>query len=123
MHYILDDQNRIVGPIDDATVWGRLYERRRVGSTETALFWISTVFLGLDHNFSDSGPPLLFETMVFERETHPSETLGIEVRTSLDEFTKRYSSWDDAAAGHAAAVRGVLALEETASGMIEKRGY
>lgn len=26
---------------------------------------ISTVFLGLDHNYSMKGPPLLFETMVF----------------------------------------------------------
>jgi hypothetical protein len=28
-------------------------------------FWISTVFLGLDHNFFDDGPPVLWETMVF----------------------------------------------------------
>ena len=26
---------------------------------------VSTVFLGIDHNFSIDGPPLLFETMVF----------------------------------------------------------
>jgi hypothetical protein len=26
---------------------------------------VSTVFLGIDHNFSSEGPPLLFETMVF----------------------------------------------------------
>lgn len=27
--------------------------------------FVSTVFLGLNHNFYDSGPPLLFESMVF----------------------------------------------------------
>ena len=27
--------------------------------------FISTVFLGIDHNFNLEGPPLLFETMIF----------------------------------------------------------
>ena len=27
--------------------------------------WVSTVWLGLDHNMSDVGPPLIFETMLF----------------------------------------------------------
>lgn len=27
--------------------------------------WVSTVFLGLDHNWSMMGPPVLFETMIF----------------------------------------------------------
>jgi hypothetical protein len=26
---------------------------------------VSTVFLGLDHSFSEDGPPILWETMVF----------------------------------------------------------
>lgn len=29
---------------------------------------ISTVWLGMDHNFSGEGPPLIFETMVFNEE-------------------------------------------------------
>ena len=33
---------------------------------------ISTVFLGLDYNFSPSGPPVLFETMIFRG--HPDHT-------------------------------------------------
>lgn len=50
---------------------------------------VSTVFLVLDHS-SDRGPPMLFETMVF-----PSET-------DFEEFyMRRYSTWDEAAAGHA----------------------
>jgi hypothetical protein len=49
------------------------------------------VFLGLDHRFGGSGPPLLFETMIFGG--------------PLDEEMWRYSSWDAAEAGHAAAVR------------------
>ena len=46
---------------------------------------VSTVFLGLDHNFGD-GPPVLFETMVFGG-AH-SEDLW------------RYCTWDEAVAGH-----------------------
>ena len=49
---------------------------------------VSTVFLGLDHNFSESGPPLIFETMVFG---------GV-----MGEECDRYSTWDQAVAGHEA---------------------
>lgn len=27
--------------------------------------YVSTVFLGINHNFADDGPPVLFETMIF----------------------------------------------------------
>lgn len=50
---------------------------------------VSTVFLGLDHNWG-IGPPLLFETMIFG---------GVH-----DEYQERYSIWDEAEAGHARAV-------------------
>ncbi len=30
-------------------------------------YWVSTVFLGLDHQCYDDGPPEIFETMVFDR--------------------------------------------------------
>ena len=50
---------------------------------------VSTVFLGIDHSFSN-GPPLLFETMVFGGPYHGEED--------------RYTTWDEAEAGHAAIV-------------------
>ena len=50
--------------------------------------WISTVFLGLDHQFGD-GHPLIFETMVFPSKDDMGE---------LD--CRRYSSEDEAKAGH-----------------------
>ena len=46
---------------------------------------ISTIFLGLDHNFTGK-PPILFETMVFGGE--------------FDEQAERYSNWQDAEEGH-----------------------
>lgn len=40
-------------------------DSRRVAATEIGDQRVSTVWLGIDHNFSDHGPPLIFETMVF----------------------------------------------------------
>lgn len=53
---------------------------------------ISTVFLNADHNLSHSGPPVLWETMIFWPEH------------DLDEWTERYTSEADAKAGHEVAV-------------------
>lgn len=46
---------------------------------------MSTVFLGLDHNFCDEGPPLLFETMVF-----------IEALPEMDQNLWRCATWAEA---------------------------
>lgn len=47
---------------------------------------VSTVFLGLNHNFSDKGPPILFETMVFGGK--------------FDGEQRRYSTYKAAEEGH-----------------------
>jgi hypothetical protein len=48
--------------------WARWIEdchaERVVKQEDVGDLWISTVFMGLDHNFLD-GPPMLFETMIF----------------------------------------------------------
>lgn len=49
--------------------WSQLHgEYKHVGSTvvrrEGQSWWVSTVWLGLDHGFG-SGPPVIFETMTF----------------------------------------------------------
>jgi hypothetical protein len=65
---------------------------RRVN--ETLLFCdvrISTVFLAIDHNYSDTGPPLLFETMIFGG--------------TFDQTCWRYATWQEAVEGHKKAVR------------------
>jgi hypothetical protein len=33
--------------------------------TDVGVYHISTVFLGLDHNYSTHGPPILWESMIF----------------------------------------------------------
>lgn len=59
---------------------------RKVAKTQVSKdVEVSTVFLGLDHQFG-LGPPLLFETMVFGGEHHGD----------MD----RYTTWEEAEEGH-----------------------
>lgn len=64
-------------------------DKKRVGYKE---FWwggrVSTVWLGLDHSFSMSSKPLIFETMVFPRNDYGE----------LD--MERYSTEEEAIQGH-----------------------
>lgn len=79
----------------DLIKWAQWFERadgRRIAADSFPLgngdqtADVSTVFLGLDHNWGD-GPPLLFETMVFG---------GL-----LDGEMDRYATKADALIGHA----------------------
>lgn len=56
---------------------------------------ISTVFLcGVDHNYYDDGPPILFETMIF------GEPWWGLFRSDLDQYQERYRTWLEATAAH-----------------------
>jgi hypothetical protein len=90
MMYILKDRKPVACP--DMVKWGRWMERadRHVGRTAVGPLDISTVFLGLDHNFF-GGQPILFETMIF----------GFD---GEDSYQTRCSTWDEAEAMHRAAV-------------------
>jgi hypothetical protein len=66
--YILDAQGRVV-PEHDFSKWAtwlethsetRIVRREWVDNVQ-----VSTLFLGLDHNFSGGGAPVLWETMAF----------------------------------------------------------
>lgn len=49
--------------------WGALIEDpsyRMVARSRVAGSLISTVWVGINHNFTDSGPPLIFETAILE---------------------------------------------------------
>lgn len=64
--YILKDG--IAVPEPDMKKWGEFaskIEDRRVALTEIHHCTVSTVFLGLDHNFYGGEYPVLYETMVF----------------------------------------------------------
>jgi hypothetical protein len=85
--YILVGHTPVAEP--DLLTWARWLETadRQVRDSMQGDVCVSTVFLGLDHSFSDHGPPVLFETMVF-------------VNGSGSDC-ERYCTWDEAEAGHA----------------------
>lgn len=62
-----------------------------VGHIDIDAYTVSTVWLGVDHSFSFSNKPILFETMV----------LGAD-------YQDRYSTWEEAEEGHKKAVQWVL---------------
>jgi hypothetical protein len=111
-YYILNGHDAV--PCEDHLVWAQWIENNqkslsvaytefpgcftkpytvdgpRFGTRQTA--YVSTVFLGLDHNWDNiihggDGPPVLFETMVFW-----DGPLGGE--------GKRYATWEEADRGH-----------------------
>jgi hypothetical protein len=63
---------------------------------------VSTVFLGLDHNFTGHAGdrPVLFETMVFYDCTPYENKFGRKIDHEWEEFMRRYSTWEEAEAGH-----------------------
>ena len=90
-HYILQDKKAMSV---DLLAWAKWLETadRHVAKDEIGDVRISTVFLGLNHQWGD-GPPLLFETLVF----------GGKFNDEMD----RYSTWEEAKKGHAEMVERV----------------
>lgn len=72
---------------------------------------VSTVWLGLDHNFF-GGPPIIFETMVFTLRDEPYRTPGGSEYwwEGVDQY--RYSTLDEALRGHATILEMVRVLED-----------
>jgi hypothetical protein len=63
--YILKGNKPV--PCYDLLEWAEWFEKadRHIGQFKYRGVFISTVFLGLDHNFLRSGDPILWESMVF----------------------------------------------------------
>jgi hypothetical protein len=91
--YILDDEDRPV-PIGlhEGGLWLELNQSRKIVQQDTLPngYWVSTVFLGLNHSLGDD-PPVLWETMVFTKKDGDGD---------LD--MERYTSLEDAKKGHKA---------------------
>lgn len=118
--YILVDKKPVL--LTDTMQWASSFGQRhremkqtgedpwRVALTdiENSCCYVSTVFLGLDHNFF-GGRALLFETMIFHRE--PGE--------ERFDFQERCSTWDEAVEQHE---RGVQWARANALKTIGKNG-
>ena len=88
-YYILDDKRAVKC---DLMVWAKWMESgvdRHVADTTKNGVRISTVFLGLDHNYfsGNNDNPLIFETMAFNAKGD-------------DIFCERCSTWEQAEAQH-----------------------
>lgn len=91
--------------------WARWYETadRVVREEQIGPWFISTVFLGIDHNYArqihPEAPPLLFETMVFlAPDTH-------SILKNGHNDVQRCSTWDQAVAQHSRYVRQLQATD------------
>jgi hypothetical protein len=89
MHYKLKGHEAVPCELDDPEL--RLLWKdgsaRTVKKTVVGKHEVSTVFLATNHNWF-GGPPLLFETMIFPECS----------------YCERYSTWEEAEAGHELAV-------------------
>ncbi len=95
LNYTLKNKEPVPEP--DIIKWGEWFEKadRHVATTKGDNWVISTVFLGIDHNFSGHGDPILFETMVFRTKDWNGEGDGL-----LEHDCERYSTWEEAEKGH-----------------------
>lgn len=122
-YFILDEDHNPVAC--DFETWAHFfedYDRRIVAQTETLLHRISSIFLGLDHSFMAQGPPILFETMVFENTETMVELFGElwPMHESTD-YCCRYATWDECLAGHNAMVAEITKREADAAIAIAKQ--
>jgi hypothetical protein len=93
MYWILADDGRTPINIDDHVAWGAFMkgDARVLDRTEIVPgVDVSTVFLGIDHNFIGGSKPLLWETMVFGRQRKEDDA----------EIQLRYATYAEALAGH-----------------------
>jgi hypothetical protein len=89
--------------------WAEMFEKRpengdwwQIGRTQIGDVSVSTVWMGLDHNWGD-GPPLIFETMVFGG--------------PLSDECERYTTKEEAREGHS---RWVAAVDQAARAEAER---
>ena len=88
-HYILDGKTAKSASLMEWAQWFEAADRHVAKTIVNDEVNVSTVFLGLDHSFG-SGPPLLFETMIFGGEH--------------DQYQERFETWEQAEDGHKIAV-------------------
>jgi hypothetical protein len=77
------------------------HDIRRVAHTAVDKYRISTVFLGVNRNWSRNGPPIIFETMAFD-ERGKSQDWGFYQYSTYDEAERGHKQVVDWASAHVA---------------------
>jgi hypothetical protein len=108
MHYILVGRTPIAVDMLTWAKWFGDIAKRRVASDKVDDVRVSTIFLGLDHNWSGKGDPILFETMIFDG--------------PLDGESWRYATYKQAEEGHAKAVAAASAARDRIKALAELAG-
>lgn len=125
MYYILDNDGEVTA-ISDIMEWAKAFENgdgkknRFIARDNLKGHFVSTVFLGIDHSFGEPGGPVLFETMVFKDnkvswkavENEKGEVV-LDYHPSVDEYTERYRTKEEALEGHKAVVEKVKQYENS----------
>ena len=90
-YWILDGHTPVAVDLMTWGKWLEVHRKKRVAATEKDGVRVSTVFLGMNHEWNKGMPPLLFETMIFGGEH--------------DEYQERCSTWKQAEEMHATACK------------------
>lgn len=90
-YYILENDKPKKVEMMECAKWIEVQENTIIKKTKVGKAEVSTVFLGLDHNLSGRGDPLLFETMIFNHD-------------GFCNYQKRYTSKQESLKGHEKAV-------------------
>lgn len=80
--------------------WAESFENeeyQRVAADNVDGHYVSTVWLGLNHQWDDRRPPLIFETMIF---CESASCVSLADGCPLDDWQCRYSTEPAARAGH-----------------------
>lgn len=112
--YILKGKKPV--PVEDYIEWAKWWEThdRAVAKTTIGNMLISTVFLGVDHNFSMRGKPILFETMVFiYGESHR--------QAPQDVYQRRFATWSGAERHHKRLVQKIRWAIFESTNLLERR--
>jgi len=98
MYYLLDENKKPYKVTITEWIQGLTDKMRSVKQETINGVFVSTVFLGLDHNFSNSPVPIVFETMLFGKVEH-------------GEYQVRCSTYEEALKQHEKAVNYVNSLK------------
>jgi hypothetical protein len=112
-HYLLRGREayEVRADLEDGSYieWAKAWEKldRQVAFDRLPLATVSTVFLGIDHNFWGDSPPHIFETMVFADRRLDGPMVGYQGRTA---------TWAEAEAMHAEVMKALLGAHQEAAG-------
>ena len=93
MFYILvDGVPQKVKDVIEFAEWD-MKNSRKIAKTEIEGLLVSTVFLGIDHNFGGQGDPVLFETMVFLDAKDGGQDTRFQMRrsTTIEEAKRNHA--------------------------------